>query len=273
MSVAEAPLLVSEHDAILEVTLNRPDKLNTLSRALLAKLDAAITAFRTKSELRVMLIRATGRYFCAGADLIDSSMPDFGGSPLAVRNWYRTEMNGMQRMWDELEAIEKPIVVAHHAACLGGGLEMSLSCDFRLAAASATYGFPEANFGMIPASGGVSRLTRLVGPHWARWLVMANKPVDANRALIMGLVHEVYPDATFEAEVMDFCRHIAKQPPEAVAVAKRTIELCADVEAAQARQIERLAVSGLTYGREFEELFAKTLERLSAKKTDEKGNG
>ena len=263
MTVEEAALRTDEIGPILAETFNRPHKLNALNQDLLGRLDQAIIAFRDRPDLRVLLIRARGRYFTAGADLSGAGGPDFAGSPLAVRNWYRTQMNGMQRMWDELEAIEKPIVAAHHAPCFGGGLELSLSCDFRLAAASARYAFPEANFGMIPASGGVSRLTRIVGPHWARWLIMANKPITAERALAIGLVHEIFPDETFEDEVMAFCRHLAAQPPEVTAIAKRTIELAADLEAAQARHVERLAASLLTGGREYEELIAQVVRRHS----------
>jgi enoyl-CoA hydratase/carnithine racemase len=171
----------------------------------------------------------------------------------------------MLPLYLELEAAEKPIVVAHHAICLGGGLELSLSCDFRLAAAGARYGFPEAKLGMIPATGGVSRLTRLVGPHWARWMIMANQQVDAAQALSMGLVHAVYPDAVFEAEVEKFCRYLATLPPEATAMAKVSIELAADLESAQARNMERLAVSALTLGAEHTQMMAAMRERLTRK--------
>ena len=92
----------------------------------------------------------------------------------------------MHRIYDEMEAIEKPIVVAHQGPCVGGGLEISLSCDFRLAAKSASYAFPEGKFGVLPASNGVSRLARIVGTHWTRYLIMANLPASADRALIMG---------------------------------------------------------------------------------------
>ena len=176
--MTEAHLLSDRVDNILVCTLNRPGKLNAMSLEMLNLLDMAITEFRDDPSLRVMLIRSTGRYFCAGADLLGSGEMDIT-SGSAIREGHRRQIGGVQRMWDELEAIEKPIVVAHHAPCVGGGLEMSLSCDFRLAAKSARYSFPEGVFGVLPASGGVSRLTRIVGTHWARYMIMAQKQIDA----------------------------------------------------------------------------------------------
>jgi enoyl-CoA hydratase/carnithine racemase len=264
--MSEPAFLVSEESGILEFRLNRPDKLNALNEEIFRGLTAALNTLITREDLRVMLIRAGGRYFCSGVDLTERPMPDMKGLTTNVRTWYRRDLGGMLPLYLELEAAEKPIVVAHHATCLGGGLELSLSCDFRLAAASARYGFPEAKIGAIPATGGVSRLTRLVGPHWARWMIMANQQVDAARALTMGLVHDVYPDDDFFARVMDFCRHLAKQPPEVTAMAKVSIELAADLESAQARNMERLAVSALTLGREHTELMQAMKDRLTGKK-------
>jgi enoyl-CoA hydratase len=241
------PLLTSEHDGILIATLNRPDKLNALNRETMALLSEAVIHFRDSHELKVMLIRATGRYFCAGADLKggQTKISPTAHTASGIRENHRLNLNGMQQLWDEMEHIEKPLVVAHQALCVGGGLELSLSCDFRLAAKSAGYAFPEGKMGVLPASGGVSRLTRLCGPHWARWLIMANKPADADKALTMGLVHEVFPDESFEDDVMDFCRHLAVQNGEQMGAAKIAIELCADVSRDQARNVERMANSAL----------------------------
>jgi enoyl-CoA hydratase len=257
--------LTAESDGVLEFTLNRPEKLNALNAEIFHGLREAVDALATRDELRVLLIRATGRYFCAGVDLTGAE-PDMHGSSKAVRAWYRRELHGMMALYQEMEAVEKPIVVAHHATCVGGGLELSLSCDFRLAAASASYAFPEATLGMIPASGGVSRLSRLTGPHWARWMILANKPVSAERALVMGLVHDIYPDAEFEENVRDFCRHLAAQPPEMTGIAKVAIELATDLESAQARNVERLANSILSLGKEHEGLLATMKARLMGKK-------
>ena len=245
-AAAEASVLrVTEDGAVLITTLNRPDKLNAINADMLALFEDALGRFRDSPALKVMLVRATGRYFCAGADMRSGAPGNAARTGSGIRETHRRGLNGMHRIYDEMEAIEKPIVAAHHATCLGGGLELSLSCDFRLAAKSARYGFPEGRFGVIPASNGVSRLTRIVGTHWARYLVMANRQADADRALIMGLVHEVYPDDSFESDVMAFCRHLAEQNGEQMGTAKLAIEMARDVGLAQARNVERLANSSL----------------------------
>jgi len=223
--------------------------------------EEAVARFRDTPELKVMLIRATGRYFCAGADLRGGST-DSNRTATSIRETHRRGLNGMQRIYDEMEHIEKPFVVAHHATCVGGGLEMSLSCDFRLAAKSARYSFPESKMGVLPASNGVSRLTRIVGTHWARYMIMANKPVDADRALIMGLVHEVYPDETFEQEVMAFCRHVAEQNGEQMGAAKIAIELANDVSRDQGRHVERMANSALMLNPDYQEGMRRHVENV-----------
>ena len=241
-------LLTQVDDGILIATLNRPDKLNAISREMMDLLTEAVLEFRDNEDLKVMLIRATGRYFSAGADLRGGQQKIVSPTKhtaRGIRENHRLNLNNMQQLWDEMEHIEKPFVVAHHAKCVGGGLEMSLSCDFRLAAKSAEYAFPEGLFGVLPASGGVSRLTRLCGPHWARWLIMANKPASADMAMTMGLVHQVYPDDVFEQEVMDFCRHLTKQNEEQMGAAKVAIEMASEVGRDMARNVERMANSSL----------------------------
>jgi enoyl-CoA hydratase len=244
--MSELPLLNTVEDGILILTLNRPAKLNALNRDTLVLFEQQVLRFRDDPDLKVALIRSTGRYFCAGADLREPGV--HGPRPTTARGFremHRIGISNMHRIYDEMEAIEKPFVIAHHATCIGGGLEMSLSCDFRLAAKSASYSFPESKQGVLPASNGVSRLTRLVGTGWARYMIMANKPVDADRAFVMGLVQEVFPDESFEADVMDFCRHLTKQNGEQMGAAKLAIEMSRDVGLAQARNVERMANAAL----------------------------
>jgi enoyl-CoA hydratase len=267
--MSDAPHLLTQDDGgILIATLNRPEKLNAINGQMLALFEQALHRFRDTPSLKVLLIRATGRYFCAGADLRDGAdNPNAGPmkTGVEIRETHRLKLNGMQRIYNEMESIEKPIVAAHHSTCVGGGLELSLSCDFRLAAKSASYGFPEGKFGVLPASNGVSRLTRFVGTHWARYLVMANLPADADKALIMGLVHEVYPDASFEQDVMKFCRHLALQHAEQMGTAKIAIELAQDVGLAQARNVERLANSSLMLNPEYLAGFERHLKNVGSK--------
>jgi enoyl-CoA hydratase len=251
--MSDSDLLIEELGPILRVTLNRPEKLNALNRGIMEGLQEAVRLYASRDDLRVFLITARGRYFCAGAELGGGGMPGpLNDGSAAMRQWYRSGVMGygMHPLYDEMEALEKPFVVAHHAPCVGGGLELSLSCDFRLAARSAHYSLPEAKLGSIPASGGVSRLTRLVGPQWSKWMIMGEQKIDAERALTIGLVQNVYADESFEEEVMAFCNTLAAQPPEMMAMAKLTIDLCTDLTPGRARTVERLGQSMLGTGAE-----------------------
>ncbi len=247
--MTDAPALLTEEtgDGILIATLNRPDKLNALDMATMDLLTEAVLRFRDIPALKVMLIRANGRYFSAGADLKGGQrkISPTGQTASGIRENHRLNLNNMQQLWDELEHIEKPIVAAIHATCVGGGLELVLSCDFRLAAKSAAFAFPEGLFGVLPASSGVSRLTRLCGPHWARWLIMGNQKADADKAQIMGLVHDVLPDEGFMDAALAFCQHLTKQDSEQMGAAKVAIELCAELGRDSARQVERMANAAL----------------------------
>ncbi len=263
----EAPHLLTEivDDAILVCTLNRPEKLNAITPQMLALIDEAVLRLRDTPELKVMLIRATGRYFCSGADLRSGNGKPQPRTASGIRENHRVHMSIMHRLYDEMEHVEKPIVAAHHAMCVGGGLEISLSCDFRLAAKSAGYAFPEGLFGVLPASNGVSRLTRICGPHWARYIIMANLPVNAEKAFNMGLVHDVFPDETFDEDALNFCRHLAKQNSEQMGAAKIAIELAYDVELAQARNVERLANSALMLNPDYLERMAEYIKGIGSK--------
>lgn len=260
-------LLIETIGPVLQLTLNRPEKYNAITLAMADGIFDALRGFAADPALRVLLIRANGKYFSAGSDFTDITMPDPQGSSSAARTWYRSGRGSFHTMFDEFEALEKPVVVAHHAPCLGGALEMSLSCDFRLASRSARYSLPEIEtIAALPGSGGVSRLTRIVGPHWARWLAMAAQSIDADRALAIGLVHEVFADDAFDTGVMTFCNKLASLPPEALALTKLAIELATDLDRQQARNVERIANSMLFVGAEHQERIAAMRQRLGGSK-------
>jgi enoyl-CoA hydratase/carnithine racemase len=231
-------------DGIVTVTFTRDDKLNAVSREMFELLEQAVTDLEERDDLRVLLITAEGRYFTAGVDI--SEMGEVGrgtdgvvrGSTL--RRQYR--VRARHDLFDRIEAVEKPVVLAAQGPCVGVGVELSGSCDFRLASERATFSLPEvANLAVIPGSGGISRLTRLVGPHWAKWLVMAGEVVDAQQAVGLGLVHAVYADDEFPDRAAEFARRLAAFPREAMGVAKLVIDTAAEVDRRAARDIDRIA--------------------------------
>ncbi|SES17201.1 enoyl-CoA hydratase/isomerase family protein [Sphingobium sp. YR768] len=255
---------LSQKGAVLTLTLNRPEKYNAINDAMLATLYAEVRRFAVSDDIQVLLIRANGRYFSAGADLNSGLVPDFSSrSPRAIRSWLRGSERSLTPLGELMEAIEKPVVVAHNGPCIGGALELSLSCDFRLAADSAAYYLPETRLGAVPNGGGTARLTRMIGPHWARWMLIAGKTIDATKAEAIGLVHAVYPQAEFDVEVDAFCQSLAEMPPEAIGATKIAIELVADLGSAAARNVERIATSALVFGDELEACMAAAQQRVS----------
>jgi enoyl-CoA hydratase len=247
--VSGEPLLVTERGGVLTVTLNRPEKLNAIDLAVSQALDEATWRFGDREDLRVMVITGTGRYFCAGLDISDEGQEGrraFEGdtdTAIAARRKYRQRHHVLH---DEMENIEKPIIVAAQGPCLGLGLEMAASCDFRFCTPSAHFGLPEVGrLGVIAGSGGISRVTRLVGPHWSKWISMAGRNVDAETALRIGLVHEIHPDDELMTRVLAFADELVQVPADALGVAKLTIDLCTAEDREKTRHIERLGVASL----------------------------
>lgn len=264
--MTEPALLIAESDGILHVTFNRPEKYNAISLEMWEGLWAATVMLRDRDDLQALLLSAQGRYFSAGIDLHSPLAPDPAlTSPSDFRRWYRQGIGSLHALGDEWESIEKPITVAFQGPCLGGALELSLCADFRLATADARLGLPEIALGGIPGSGGTSRLVRLAGPHWARWMVLANRQVDGEQARMIGLVHDVLPAQGFTQAALDFCRSLVALPREAFAAGKLAIELAVDLDRAQARNMERMAVSALVQGDEYKAMMAAMQAKLRSR--------
>ncbi len=238
---------ISEQDGIITVTFTRPEKLNAISVEMRNVLWEATRALAGRDDLRVLVITGMGRYFTAGVDIgrtgvgAQTDVID-ERSGIAYRRNYRE----LHLLADEWENIEKPVILAAQGPCLGLGTELACSCDFRLCTPKAHWGLPEIRLGVIAGSGGTSRLTRLVGPHWAKWIAMAGKNVDADTARMIGLVHEIYPEDEFMDRVYEFARSLIALPMEAVGLAKLSIDLVTAQNREYARHIERLANTTLT---------------------------
>jgi len=228
-----------DKDGIAVVTLDRQDKRNALSVAMRDVIFQAVDDLRDRDDLRVLLIRAEGPFFTAGIDIVEHQrLFPYTRTMEVFRRDYRRNIH---RFFDEMEAVEKPVVMAINGPCLGLGVEMSGAVDFRLASTNASFALPEGDLGMIAGSGGTSRITRLCGVGWAKWLGMAGQRMDAETARIAGLVQAVWPSETFEAEVWKFCLKLADRPADAMGVAKLAIDLSYDLDRAGGRHLERIA--------------------------------
>lgn len=223
-------------DGIITLTFTRDAKLNAVTDDMLDVMRTAVRDLGDHETNRALVITAEGRYFTAGKDIGEMGAQPASG--VALRRDYRR----LHELFDEMERIEKPVVLAAQGPCLGIGVEMASSCDFRFASERSVFGLPEVpNLAVLPGSGGISRFTRLVGPHWARWVAMAGEDVDAELALSMGLVHRVFPEETFDADVQAWVRKLIGMSAEALGLAKITIDAAVDSDRRTARHIDRMA--------------------------------
>jgi enoyl-CoA hydratase len=245
-----------EADGILTVTIDRQEKRNAISPQVTETLWRAAGDLADRDDLRCLVITAVGPYFTAGIDLSApvGTRPGNPETEHAHPGWnFRRNYRSHHLLYDEFESIEKPVIVAAQGICLGAGVEMAVSCDFRFAAPEAAFGVPEVrSIGMLAGSGGTSRLTRLVGPAWGKWMAMAGQRVSAAQAKQIGLVHDVFPAETFLDQVYAFCRELIAIPAEALGVAKLAVDMYADVsDRTVQRHIDRLLVSGMLNSPEY----------------------
>ena len=228
-------LTVGRDGAVALITLDRDEKLNAISAAMERELSDALASDDVRTS-RAVVIGGSGRAFSAGADITEFADRD----PEAILRYYRETGN----VYEELAALPQPTVAAIHGYCLGGGLELALAADFRIADESAVLGFPEVGIGILPSSGGTVRATRLVGPARARKLILLGERVSATDALTLGLLTEVVADAP--ARALELARRLADLPPAAVAVAKAAIDAATESSRDVALMIERLGYAVLS---------------------------
>jgi len=246
-----------DRDGVAVVTLDRQDKLNAISIAMRETIFEAVDDLREREDLKVLLIRAEGRYFSSGIDIVEhyEVTPKNRTMPRFRRDYRRN----LHRFLDEMESVEKPIVMAIQGPCLGLGLEMSGAVDFRVASENASFGLPEAEIGMIAGSGGTSRITRLCGVGWAKWIGMGER-ISAQDAKMAGLVQAVWPADKFEEEAWAFCQRLANRPTDVLGVVKLAVDLCYDLDRTSGRHVERIANTPLAL-RDNSALVAKALRK------------
>src|SRR5574341_611370 len=231
---------IERQDTVAIMTLNRPESLNSWNAKMRGEMRASVDELVEDDELRVLVITGTGRGFSAGEDV--RGMEDLAA--ISTRG-FRRVVRSFHNIFDALEAMEVPVIAAINGVAAGGGLELALSCDFRIAADTARMGFPENKVGLIPGSGGCSRLVKLVGPARAKRLVMTGKIIGAQEALELGLVEEVVPADDLMKRALEFAQELASKAPQATGLAKLVINNCIDVDLNTGRNFERLGQSVL----------------------------
>ena len=212
-------LKLERDGGIAVLTLARPDNLNAWNRKMRDELREAVASLVGDDGLRVLVITGAGRAFSAGEDVRGMK----GLAEIGTRG-FRRVVRGIHNVFDEIEAMEVPVIAAINGVAAGGGLELALSCDFRFASASAKMGFPENNVGLIPGSGGCSRLVKLVGLAKAKRLVMTGEIIPAARALEFGLVDEVHAADQLMERTMEYVADlVTNSSPTSISVMKQQV--------------------------------------------------
>ncbi len=214
------------------LTINRPEVRNALNAETVKELRQAVKEVREDEEIGVLIITGAGeKAFVAGADL----------NSLKVRTALETLVNENQFVMSELAALEKPVIAAVNGFALGGGCELAMACDIRIASANAQFGQPEPGLGFLPGAGGTQRLPRLVGAAKAKELIMTGDIINAEEALRIGLVNKVVAPGELMTAAYEMANKILKKGPLAVRMAKIVVDQGLDLDLNNAMLLERLA--------------------------------
>lgn len=242
MTQHELPtILYSVEDGVAILRLNRPDRMNTIGGSMKEDLDKAFfTLIRNDPKVRCVIVTGVGdRAFCAGADIKERA----GNRPHPAEYFVRQQYT--HDLFRRIERFELPVIAAINGVALGGGLEIALCCDIRIAASHARLGLPEVKLGVIPAAGGTQRLPRVIGESAAKELIFTARLLQADEAKAMGLVSEVIEPAKLMDRAMELAQTIASQPPLAVAFAKNAINTGLQVGIDAGLEYERYAAAML----------------------------
>jgi enoyl-CoA hydratase len=239
MGSAMSTVLFERRGPVGVVTLNRPDAMNAINLEMRRVLAETVRSADADPQVRVIVVRGSGeKAFCAGADVKEFAYAESLVEARAQRqppNWN-----------DVIAACKKPTLAAVQGFCLGGGLEIALACDVRIASDRATFGLPEVRLAIIPGAGGTQRLPRVVGVGHALRLILTGDRIDAAEALRIGLVSAVVPAAEFEPAVEDWAGRLSAGGPVALAYAKEAVRRGVDMPLADGLRLEADLANVLT---------------------------
>ena len=218
------------NEGLAIVTIDRPEALNALNNALLQELKDMFTELRDDEEVRAIILTGAGKAFVAGADIAAmNAMTPIEGREMMILG---------HSLMDLIEDMEKPVIAAVNGFALGGGCELSMACDIRIASEKAKFGQPETGLGIIPGFGGTQRLPRLVGKSMAKYLLFTSDVIDAERAEQIGLVEKVVPVGALMEEAENVARRIMANGPIAVGLVKKAVNKGYDLPLREATSLE-----------------------------------
>jgi enoyl-CoA hydratase len=229
-------ILVEKRDRVAILTINRPDKLNALNSKVHTEGVAALDELRRDDSVRVVVITGAGeKAFIAGADISEFA----GQTPVSQRDLFHEKT-----LFNSVDNFPKPVIAMINGFCLGGGNELALACDIRIASENARFAQPEINLGIMCGGGGTQRLTRLIGEGRAMEMVLSGDMIDSNKALQFGLVNHVFPLEDLEAKTMEFAAKIAEKAPIALQLSKEAVKFASrsNLDEGLRREVDLFAI-------------------------------
>jgi enoyl-CoA hydratase len=224
-------LKVEREDGVGTITIDRPEKRNALSALVRNELIRALEALEAEPDVRVVVLSGAGdRAFVAGADISEFAQR----TPMEQR-----AVMAERRVFDVVADYAKPTIASINGVALGGGCELAMACDLRIAARSARLGQPEVNLGLLPGGGGTQRLPRLVGTGRALRMILTGDMIEADEAERIGLVDEVVPDEELRDRTRDLARRIARHSPLALRLIKQAVRAAAEMPLGAGLAMER----------------------------------
>jgi enoyl-CoA hydratase/carnithine racemase len=217
--VAGTTVVVERQGPVARVTLNRPESRNALDRATRVALAAALADLDADRAVRVLILTGAGSAFCAGVDLKEASVTDGPEHPAAT---------DLEPVAAPLDRLRKPLIAAVNGPAMGGGLELALAADVRIASTRARFGLPEAKIGSFPGSGGVQRLVRAVAASAAASMALTAEPIDADVAYRIGLVSELLEPDALAHRSDELARKIARNAPLSLIAVKQSLRAAAE---------------------------------------------
>lgn len=211
--MSQSYIIVTRQDGYAIVQFNRPEVLNALNMKLMEELVETLESLDKEAAVRCIILTGNEKAFAAGADI--KEMADASAVEMLTRDQFAR--------WDRIRKIKKPIIAAVSGFALGGGCELSMTCDMIIASETAKFGQPEINIGVMPGAGGTQRLTRAVGKAKSMEMVLTGRMISADEALRWGLVNKVVPVEYYLEEAKAWAREIASKPPVAVKLAKEAV--------------------------------------------------